>query len=219
MPRIIVMTAVALVLVMSVGTAQEGKKLNPLRIKFEKPRTVTIYPGDDSGVDAAGIPKSGRIFWYFPYTLTNAGDQSEKFFVTVRAKSDKKRKYSDLALAFVEKKVERLERRKLHSKVDSLASSRSFAAYQDYAAGASRECVAIFNPLDSEADTITIDIHGMVNDIVLENLGDGRFKVTERVLRIVFERPGDEFYTSLDQFKLKSKKWVTITSETPKKSG
>ena len=89
--------------------------------------------------------------------------------------------------------------------------------YQEYGPGETRHCVAIFNPLDSEADTITIDLHGLINDIALENLGDGRFRVTERVLRIVFERPGDEFYTSLDQFKLKSKNWITLTSETGKK--
>lgn len=208
-----------LVLVPGSGNAQDrsASKLNPLDIKFEKPRTVTIYPGNDAETNQSGIPRSGRVYWYFPFTLTNKGDKPEKFFVSVRAKSDKNRKYTDLALPDVEKKIERIERRKLHSKVDLLAAGKNLADYQEYGPGETRQCVAIFNPLDSEADTITIDFHGMINDIALENLGDGRFRVTERVLRIVFHRPGDEFYTSLDQFKLKSKSWITLTSETGKR--
>ncbi|MCA8959307.1 MAG: hypothetical protein KDC38_02290 [Planctomycetes bacterium] len=211
--------AIVSLLFLGHGDAEEGSKLNPLSIKFEKPRTVTIYPGTDVENDVSGIPKAGRVYWYLPYTLTNTGSDAEKFFVSVKASSDKDRSYSDLALGYVEQKIERIERRKLHSKVDLVAEGKSLASYQTYAPGQSRECVAIFNPLDPEADKIDVFFHGLVNDIVLEPIGDGRFRVTERVLRVTFERPGDEFYTSLDQFKFKSKTWITLTKETRKRGG
>ena len=39
---------------------------------------------------------------------------------------------------------------------------------------------------------------------------------TERVLELSYERPGDEFYTSLDAFEFKGRKWKKITVTTPK---
>ena len=63
-------------------------------------------------------------------------------------------------------------------------------------AGQKIECVAIFNAIDPEADKIMVDFHGLVDDIDVEELPGGTLKLTERVLRLNFERPGDEFYTS-----------------------
>ena len=63
------------------------------------------------------------------------------------------------------------------------------------------------------ADQITIRVYGLVNDIVLENLGGEQWRITERVLELQFERPGDEFYTSLDKFKFLGQKWVTEVKE------
>lgn len=183
-------------------------QIEQLEFKFERPRTVIIYPiGDErnaKGVDA------GRIYWYLRYSLTNKGKDTAEFFVTLLARSDKDRTYADLALPIVEKKIERKEQKDLHSKADVLAEGKTIDTYEEYASGQSRNCVAIFNPIDPEADFITVDVHGLVNDIETEKLEGGVVRVHERVLRLKFARPGDEFYTSLDQFTFKSKEWIKI---------
>lgn len=187
-------------------------ELEELTFTFEHPRTVIVYPGED-GVRDAGPADSGRIYWYLRYTLVNKGNNDASFFVSLSAHSDKDRKYRDLALAPVEKKVERIERRPLHSKADMLAEGKPLDAREEYPAGQSRDCVAIFNPLDPEADTIIVEVRGLLNDLVVEKLAGDRVRITERVLRLTFERPGDEFYTALDQFVFKGKKWETVTQE------
>ncbi|MFQ5653480.1 MAG: hypothetical protein ACE5GW_01970 [Planctomycetota bacterium] len=193
----------------------ENSLIGQLEFKLEKPKTVAVYPGSDVGGSASGIPQSGRVYWYLRYTLSNKGKKEGRFFVTLTARSDKGQRYSDLALAFVEKKIEKIEQRKLWSKSDLIATGKKIDAYLEFSPGEKKECVAIFNPLDGEADKIVIDVHGLVDDIELEDLGGGRFRVTERVLRITFLRPGDEFYTSMDRFKFAGKEWISITREIP----
>ena len=58
------------------------------------------------------------------------------------------KKYRDLPLGYVEKKIEKIERRTLRSKSDRSAEAKSKGndLYEDYEPGQSRECVAIFNP-------------------------------------------------------------------------
>jgi len=186
-----------------------------LHFEFGKPKAVTIYPGQDVDLLPSGEPRSGRTYWYLPYTLTNRSGLGASFFVTVRGSSDKGKKYSDLALPWVERKIERMEQKRLWSKVDLLANGQSIDAYSEFKPGAKKACVAIFNPIDPEADKITIDVHGLIDDFEVEELAGGALKITERVLRLSFERPGDEFFTSMDSFKFKSKAWVKISREIP----
>lgn len=210
----------------SVVHAQEAPSTVPeiarLEFKFETPRMVTIYPGDGRDVRSDGIPRSGRAYWYLPYTLVNKGKKPGTYFVTMRATSEKNKKYSDLALPFVEKKIEKIERRELQSKVDLVKKSakigdKNWREYQQYPPNEMRHCVAIFNPLDREADRVVISVHGLVDDIEIEDLGNDRFRFTERVLQITFARPGDEFYSSLDKFELVGQKWTKVVTETPVK--
>ncbi|MGE3166030.1 MAG: hypothetical protein AB7O52_14080 [Planctomycetota bacterium] len=201
----------ALVLV-ATARAQDEVAIEQLDFTFEKPRTVVIYPTEGAAKDASPT-EAGRIYWYLPYKLTNTGAASAKFFVTLSATSDKGKKYSDLPLAHVEEKVERIEGRKLHSKADVQASGAALDTYESFEPGESRSCVAVFNPIDAEADTIVIEIRGLVNDVEIKELGASTIRVTERVLKVTFKRPGDEFYTSLDQFVLESKKWEKVDRE------
>lgn len=186
-----------------------------LTFEFGKPKAVTIYPGQDVDLSPTGEPRAGRTYWYLPYTLVNRSGMSANFFVTVRGSSDKGRKYSDLALPWVERKVERMEQKKLWSKVDLLANGQSIDAYTEFKPDDQKRCVAIFNPIDPEADKIIIDVHGLIDDFEVEEISGGALKITERVLRLTFVRPGDEFFTSLDSFKFKSKGWVRISREMP----
>lgn len=210
--------ACALVAPLAGGLAQgqddDAAKIARLEFKPGKPKTVTIYPGEGSDLTPSGSLQEGRLYWYLPYTLTNKSDKTASFFVTVRAYSDKGRRYSDLALSQVEDKVEKLEQRELYSKADLLEQGESIGTYLQFAPGDERECVAIFNPIDAEADKIEIHVHGLVDDIEVEELPGGGYRITERVLKLTYERPGDEFYTSLDAFEYKGQEWTKKVTET-----
>ncbi len=191
-----------------------------LELKWEAPKTVVIYPGSKDTQSDVSATSSGRVYWYMPYRLTYKGTNPAKFFVSVRATSDKRGdtvpSYRDLVLPHVEKKIERLEQRELISKGDLISDSKTDEyRYVSYQPGEAKQCVAIFNPLDPEADEIRVYVHGLVNDVKMEDLGGGKFKIEERVLLITFERPGDELYPTLDDIKFKSKKWITLSFTTP----
>ncbi len=197
------------------GRMQVAPDIARLEFTPGKPKSVTIYPtGEGDGARGDTI-QEGRLYWYLPYTLENKGEKEAKFFVTVRAKSEKGRRYSDLALPAVEKKVEKLEKKKLFSKTDLLENKERLGAYQVFPSGKKEECVAIFNPIDPEADIITIEVHGLVDDLEIKELPGGGYNVTERVLVLTYARPGDEFYTSLDAFEFKSREWTKRETQTP----
>ena len=69
--------------------------------------------------------------------------------------------------------MEKLEQRELYSKADLLEQGEGIGAYVQFAPGDKRDCVAIFNPIDPEADKITILVHGLVDDIVGWDFVDG----------------------------------------------
>ena len=197
----------------SVLDAEEELKFDRLEMKVGKPRTVTIYPGAGKDAKERGFKRGGRVYWYLPYTLKNLSDKRSEYFVSLSAHSDKNKTYSDLALPHVEKKVERIEQKKLQSRADLHAEGRKPGDVEAFGAGETRDCVAIFNPIDPEADTFVIRVRGLVNDLDIENLGGDKWRVTERVLELTFRRPGDEFYTSLDKFKFVGQKWKSDTKE------
>ncbi len=141
-------------------------------------------------------------------------ESEASFFVTLRAASDRNQKYSDLALPYVERKIELIERRKLWSKADIVVDGKKLGDYQKFRGGEQKECVAIFNPLDPEADKIVVSVHGLANDLVVEKLSDNRLKITERVLELTFTRPGDQYYPAWDKFKFVSRKWKQLVRET-----
>ena len=225
-PRFSVLTRAALGLLVGVlvctglpgtsSTVQSQDAADIARLEFTpgKPKSVTVYPTEDGESARGATVEAGRLYWYLPYTLENKSPKGAKFFISIRAESEKGRRYSDLALPSVEKKVEKLERKKLFSKTDQFKAEGGLGAYQDYPVGKKEECVAIFNPIDPEADIVKIHVHGLVDDLEIEELPGGGYRVTERVLVLTYERPGDEFYTALDSFKFKSREWTKKVTET-----
>ena len=195
--------------------AQDDPGIPRLELKFERPRQVTIFGGNGNDLRPDGVPYSGRTYWYLPYTLENKSGLDSTFYVGLRASSDKKRKYCDIALPWVEKVVERREGKPFFSRVDLLKKNGAADLGMAMAAGEKRECVAIFNAIDPEADNIVVDVHGLVDDIEVEELPGGSLKITERVVRIEFHRPGDEFFSSMDTFRFEKKSWVRLTHEFP----
>ena len=199
----------------NVAVAQQDPGIARLEMKFERPRQITVFGGKGHDLRADGVPGSGRTYWYLPYTIENKSGLDASFHVSLTASSDKNRRYCDIALPWVEKAVERRERKPLFSRVDMFKKSGAGELGIDFPAGEKRECVALFNAIDPEADHIVIDVHGLVDDIEVEELPDNGLRLTERVLRLEFHRPGDEFYTAMDSFQFTKKSWVNVTHEFP----
>jgi len=184
-----------------------------LELKFERPRQITVFGGEGNDLRPDGVPEAGRTYWYLRYTVENKSGIDGTFHVGIKARSDKNRRYANIALPWVEKAIERREGKMLFSRADLLEKNGAGDLGLKVIAGQKIECVAIFNAIDPEADKIMVDFHGLVDDIAVEELPGGILKLTERVLRLNFERPGDEFYTSMDLFQFKKKKWMMNTLE------
>ncbi|MGE4618565.1 MAG: hypothetical protein AAEJ04_02010 [Planctomycetota bacterium] len=195
--------------------AQDDPGIARLELKFERPRQVTVFGGNGNDLRPDGVPTAGRTYWYLPYTLENKSGMDGTFHVGLRATSDKKRKYCDIALPWVEEVVERREGKEFFSRADLIKKNGVADFGQAIAAGEKRECVAIFNAIDPEADNIVVDVHGLIDDMEVEELANGGLKITERVVRIQFHRPGDEFFSSMDSFRFEKKSWVRLTHEFP----
>ncbi len=212
LPKLLLVMMLCPFLILS-ASAREDQGIATLDMKFERPRQITLYGGKGNDLRPDGVPGSGRTYWYLPYTVENKSGIDATFHVSMTASSDKNRRYSDIALPWVETAVERRERKPLFSRVDLQKKNGSGELGLGFPAGDKRECVAIFNAIDPEADRIVIDVHGLVDDIEVEELSNGDIKLTERVLRIEFRRPGDEFFTSMDSFEFQKKSWVKVTHE------
>ncbi len=193
--------------------AQDDPGIARLELKFERPRQITIFGGKGNDLRPDGVPASGRTYWYLPYTIENKSGIDSTFHLGMMASSDKNHRYTDIALPWVEKAVERRERKRLFSRVDMLKKNGAGELGIDFAAGDKRECVAIFNAIDPEADRIIIDVHGLIDDIQVEELPNNGVRLPERVMRLEFHRPGDEFFTSMDSFQFEKKKWADVPHE------
>ncbi len=197
----------------STAFAQDDPGIARLELKFERPRQITVFGGEGNDLRPDGVPESGRTYWYLRYTVENKSGIDGTFHVGIKARSDKNRRYANIALPWVEDAVERREGKMLFSRADLLKKNGAGDLGMKVNAGDKVECVAIFNAIDPEADKVQIDFHGLVDDIEVEETPGGSLKLTERVLRLNFERPGDEFYTSMDLFRFKSKVWRMNTLE------
>lgn len=82
-------------------------------------------------------------------------------------------------------------------------------------AGETKRCIAIFKKLDNEARTIKIYFQGLTNDFkIVTHLQDTTLSEferigEERVYEVVYQRNGDEFFTTDDWIDFEKKGWVT----------
>lgn len=77
-------------------------------------------------------------------------------------------------------------------------------------AGEIWRCVAVFDRWDNEFDHLTIRVSGLTNDVVIKSERPHERSVTERVLELRYERPGDEFWTPDDLLTFLDRKWVDV---------
>ena len=179
-------------------------EMTPLKIRMVTPRI--------------GVGK-GRTFWYMVYSLENKSGADRNFLLSISAKSDRKRGYSDLFLPSVEKAIERQEDRPLWGKADKFKvlkdkslGERKFS-YTRIKAGEKRLCVAVFNKFDPNAKNITIRVTGLSNDIEVISDPGGRTLLRERIRLIHLSRPGDEYEITNDSFKNLRMEWRKESTE------
>jgi hypothetical protein len=175
-------------------------------IEFEEKALRMIAPTDGLG--------GGQVYWYMLYTLTNKTKEDHDIYVKITATSDHDKQYADLFLPSVEKAIERRENTPLWGKADEFAAlakrkpSDPKYQYITIKTGEKRNCVAVFNRLDPNANKITIRVEGLSNEIKEVVKEDGARFLESRVRELTFDRPGDENAITLDSFTLIGQDWV-----------
>lgn len=177
-----------------------------LDFEVEKVRSVTLLEGT----------RRGEVYWCMIYTLRNRTGEDRDAYISVTARSDDGRLYSDIYMPEVERAVERKLKRPLWGRSDLFQlqkereDSDEYFNYTTIEAGETRRCVAVFNKLDPGANHIEITVRGLSNDLKLIDLDDGTQVIEERVYVLRYERPEDRYDISLDRFFNRAKGWSKL---------
>jgi hypothetical protein len=184
-----------------------------------------------------GRVTGGAVYWYMLYTVENRDKEAHTLPRPIRisatsdpripdpGESDKEgaRTYACIHLPDVERAAEIREARALVGPADFREALKAkgegddskYKALMEVKPGEKRHCVATFNRIDPEADRVEILVRGLTNHVHVDVLDDGRRRVSERALKIVVERPGDEFAHGLDRFRFVRKEWTTVSVVIP----
>ena len=174
-------------------------------VKVKEPALKLIAPRTGFG--------AGRVYWYLIYTLHNESDSAREIMVSVTARTNAKKTYSDLFLPGVERAAERRERRGLWGKTDQREASAGRDAkspkYQYFTLKPreKRRCIAVFNEIDPTITKATLHVSGLSNDVRVLTREDGNKVLETRVKELAFERLGDEFAIIEDSFRLTRNTW------------
>ena len=140
--------------------------------------------------------------------------QDREYYLSTYAKADTKKTYADVFLPGVERSVERHLRQKRYGQDDRFKilkkrdPSDDRYHYTTIKAGQKLRCIAVFDKLDPNANSIRIDVYGLSNDIREIKQDDGTLLIEERVRVLTFKRLGDEFQIDQDSFKSLRKEWT-----------
>ncbi len=74
--------------------------------------------------------------------------------------------------------------------------------------GETKRGVAIFETVDTAANTLTVYVSGLTGDFVTRTLEDGQVKALYRTYKSVYYRPGDGFQVTLEPVSLVSSEWI-----------
>ncbi|MCZ6792448.1 MAG: hypothetical protein O7J95_02395 [Planctomycetota bacterium] len=180
-----------------------------LTFKFEALRMISPRSG----------PNKGRVYWYMLYTLENKTGEDRDYYLSIGGRSNRKKTYTDTFLPSVEKAIERKVGRPLWGQHDIFKILRERDPedekynYVTIKADKKLQCVAVFNRLDPNANTIDIEVVGLSNDLETSRDEDGSTLITERVRTLHFKRPGDEYGIDQDPFRLVGKEWTKKTTK------
>lgn len=163
-------------------------------LKFENdtPDRIEIFQKE-------GSPK---VYWYMTYKITNDTNDDWRIMINIRAKTDSHKKYHDLSFPLAKESIEE----KLGKKFNGIRD----VSQTIIKAGETKECVAIFNAIDPEMDKLRIYIEGLTNDIKVEDIKGrpNKRRVTDKILKLVYKRPGDEFHAMLKTLEFVKKEWI-----------
>jgi hypothetical protein len=138
-----------------------------------------------------------HLCWYLTYTVTNNTDQEIPLGIGIKAETDTGKKYRDSIAPLAEKALKEKTGKEYKN---ALAMRKG-----KIGPGDKIEAVALFGSLDPNWDVLTVHIAGLYDTV---DVVDGKKFFEKKVLVISWERPGDEFESSVDPITFKSKKWV-----------
>lgn len=163
-----------------------------LGIKTETPTWVRVADQGDKT----------RVVWAMCYTVENKSGETRKPAVRAEIRTDTDKKFLDnndvLAVKAMKKKLQ----------VDELATAVDLLkGIED---GKSLRCVATFGTLDDHARKMELRIYGLHDPITMVK---GKQVHEIRYWRVKYERTGDEFGRTEDEWKTLSSGWVTEEPE------
>lgn len=190
-----------------------GSGIYLLDLQYDKPRQIAV-----------GREPYVEHFWYVTFVLANQDSEDHPFFLEVSAESDKGVTYRPVQ----HPEVERIVRGRL-----GLAEGEPLWTAADLTirhaeqplpprfpteivepvirAGQRLRCVAIFKGWHPEANHLTITFRGLTNDVRLEPAGrPHERKLLERVFRVEYYRPGDEFFPHIEALQFVGHRWETV---------
>ncbi|MHC4391782.1 MAG: hypothetical protein ACYTFT_05670 [Planctomycetota bacterium] len=165
-------------------------------------------------------------YWYVPFTLENPDDKEHSFFLEISAESDKGKTYRSLDEPIVLAAIKRTMGIK---PVGRLWSQPEFTTrHEDQPRGGfptsvalpkiqgkdKVPCVAIFHGPDREMDKLKITIKGLTNDVIVTKTDNPHERIlSQRVLVLEYERPGDEFYAQEDPIVFIGRRWEMVETK------
>ncbi len=193
---VVVLSMVASFVPMSAVEARaqisDASQAEPWKLDFEKGKFGAISVRNKAG--------RVRTLHYLVFKLTNESGSDVPLALHFRLATDVNEK--DVYRETVDAKAAEAVAKHLGKK-ELVARADRPATLAD---GDSIECVALFGPIDSRWDELTMTVHGL-EDVVYRNGGKRFFR--RRAMVMEWERPGDEFFTQRDRIKFKKAAWKT----------
>jgi hypothetical protein len=175
-----------------------------LQIEHEKPRRIIV------GKDWRG--NVGDPYIYLMYTLTNPGKKDLTLKPSVELRTDRGTVYETYSIRAL-RAIEAKERKKFKSMFGADPDLETIE--MKLAAGETKQAIAVFQYSPVEASTYDFVIYGlddryMVKVDEIDPKTDDKRGLTmyHRLLKISYERPGDEFQTDFDHVKYIDTVWM-----------
>jgi hypothetical protein len=175
-----------------------------LKIEHERPRRIIV------GKDWRG--NVGDPYIYLMYRLTNPGKKDLTLKPSVELRTDRGTVYETYSIRAL-RSIQAKEKKKFKSMFG--ADPELDTIEMKLAAGETKAAIAIFQYSPVEASTYDFVIYGLddrynvrVDETDPETDDDKGLTMYHRLLKISYERPGDEFQTDFDNVKYIDTVWI-----------
>ncbi len=138
--------------------------------------------------------------WYLIYKVKNPTEETVPLYLSIKAFDDvSKKSYTEMFMPEAVKAIELREKKPLK---DVQKMRREIDPGETFTA------VAVFRNVHEGTDLMRIEVLGLWDRVTHEG---NRVFVEDRVLKLYFSRPGDEFYPQYDKFRFIKKEWAIVT--------